>query len=249
MAYQTGIPSMLAIGKSEMDIVLPQDDAGELEARPKGVYRRLRQAILSLDLLPGEQMSERALERLLGTSRTPVREALVRLQAEGLVVRQGRGYRVTPIDLSELLDVFEFRESVEAAAVRLACDRAEQAELREIQTLLDAGLHDDSPEIWFDIGTDVHVSLARLSRNRFLVRAVEDIVTRIARARWMMASSSQGRADAHREHSTIVRLIAERRHDEAADAVVRHSRIVRDQIVTALRDSRRGSRAQGIDVV
>ncbi|MFW6076313.1 MAG: GntR family transcriptional regulator [Hyphomicrobiales bacterium] len=240
---------MRAIGKSEMDIVLPQEEAGEQQDRPKRVYGRLRQAILSLDLLPGEQVSERALERLLGTSRTPVREALVKLQAEGLVVRQGRGYRVTPIDLSELLDVFEFRESVEATAVRLACERAEQAELSEIQALLDAGLHDDSPDVWFDIGTDVHVSLARLSRNRFLVGAVQDVVTRIARARWMMASSPQGRADAHHEHSTIVRLIGERRPDEAADAVVRHSRIVRDQIVKALRDSRRGARAQGIDVV
>lgn len=224
-------------------------EAQKAAAPPGSVYERLRDAILSLRLLPGERVSERALESLLGSSRTPIREALFRLEAEGLVVRDGRIQRIAPIDLAELLEVFEYRESVEVAAVRLACERATGDQLAGIQRLLDAGLEDDSAETWFNIGSDVHISLARLSGNRFLVRAVRDVVTRIARARWMMASSPQGRADAHREHSEIVRLIGERRAEEAAAAVITHTRVVRDSLVNALRQDQRGFRARGVDIV
>ena len=60
-------------------------------------------------LVPGERLSERNLERRLGASRTPIREALMRLEAEGLVQRGEGGLRVAPLDLDELLEVFELR--------------------------------------------------------------------------------------------------------------------------------------------
>lgn len=237
-----------------MSLPAPIGQAGLTEDRPPGgpgshVHHRLREAILSLRLLPGERLAERALEPLLGASRTPIREALRRLETEGLVVRQGQGYRVAPIDQAELMEVFDYREAVESAAIRLACERATEADIAAIQRVLDSGLGDNSPETWFAIGSDVHVSMARLSGNRFLVRAVEDVVTRIARARWMMATSPDSRGSAHREHSDLLRLIAERRPDAAAAAVIAHGRVVRDKLALALQEGRSGWRAQGIDVI
>src|SRR5271170_4028810 len=70
-------------------------------------YERLRRAILSLDLVPGERLSERGLESVLGTSRTPIRVALMRLENDGLTQRSGRGWQVAPIDVAEVRAVME----------------------------------------------------------------------------------------------------------------------------------------------
>lgn len=226
---------------------------GPLQGTPRskemGVYERLREQILSLELLPGERISERALEGRLSSSRTPIREALLRLEGEGLVVRDGRSQRVSPIEVAELLEVFEYREAIEAAAVGLACRRARPEQLSKLQQMLDRGLTDSSTETWFAIGADFHVSLAELSGNRFLTRAIQDVVTRIARARWIMARSSQGREEAHREHSEILRLIGEGQAEEAKSVILDHSRKVRDSLVASLREQQRSFRAHGIAVL
>ena len=102
------------------------------------LYDRLRSAILSLDLAPGERLTERGLEASFDASRTPVRAALGRLDTEGLVQRDGRGWIVSPIDLAEIGALAELREAVEGAAVRLAVQRATDAEIAAVAALLDA---------------------------------------------------------------------------------------------------------------
>jgi len=244
-------------GKGEMssknDGTMPFPDepfARRTKGHPRldDVYGRLREDLLSLRLIPGERLSERALERHLGVSRTPIREALLRLEEEGLVRRGGSGLQVSPLDLDELLEAFEFREQLECQAARLACRRASPADLDRLQARLDAGLSDASPQTWFEIGTDIHVMLAEISGNRFIHRAVRDAVTRIARARWLMASSEAGRLAAHREHSHIVSLIRQNRSDDAAEALAVHIRIVRDNLVAAMREGYREMRARGLDL-
>lgn len=221
--------------------------AGE---RGHEVYERLRSAILTLDLLPGEKLSERALEAMLGSSRTPIREALLRLEGEGLIARQGRSLRVTSLELAEILEAFEYREHIEAAVAHLACRHARPEDLARIQAVLDAGRQGADAAAWFEIGSDFHVMLAELSRNRFLVRAVTDILTRIERARWIMCSLPSARADAHDEHSHVLRLIGENRAEEAAEALKIHARGLRDILSEALsQKGRPGLRARGFDVV
>lgn len=102
------------------------------------LYDRLRAAILSLDLAPGERLTERGLEASFDASRTPVRAALGRLDAEGLVQRDGRGWIVSPIDLAEIGALAELREAVEGAAVRLAVQRASAADIAAVAARLDA---------------------------------------------------------------------------------------------------------------
>lgn len=218
--------------------------------RGPDVYSRLRAAILTLDLLPGERLSERALEGMLGASRTPIREALLRLEAEGLIMRQGRSLRVTSLELAEILEAFEYREHIEAAVAHLACQHATPDDLARLQAVLDAGQRGADAAAWFEIGSDFHIMLARLSRNRFLVRAVNDILTRIERARWIMCSLPSARDEAYAEHSHILRLIGEKRADEAAEALKLHARGLRDILSEALSQrSRAGLRARGVDVV
>ena len=92
----------------------------EQQTDDRDILSRLRFAILSLDLVPGEPVSERALESQFQVSRTPIREALFHLVRDGLVVRDGRSYAIAPFDMAEIDEVFAFRDIVEPQAVRLA---------------------------------------------------------------------------------------------------------------------------------
>ena len=120
-----------------------------IQPAPAQIHAALRSAILGLDLGPGERLSERGLEARFHISRTPVRAALLRLEGEELVRRDGRGWIVTPIDLGEIAALAEFREPLECAAVRLACTRAELADLDALATMMD------------ECGTDSEAGAAR----------------------------------------------------------------------------------------
>src|SRR5580692_9906079 len=102
------------------------------------IHDQLRELILSLDLTPGERLTERWLESRFDGSRTPIRAALLRLEGEELVQRDGRNWIVAPIDLAELAALAEFREPLETTAVRLACARATEADIAGIEGMLDA---------------------------------------------------------------------------------------------------------------
>ena len=209
------------------------------------VLSRIRADILTLKLAPGEAITERALENIHGVSRTPIREALNELIREGLVAKSERGYQVAPFDIGQLAAIFEYREIVEDAAVRLACERAEPGEIDALRTTIDRGLTDFTPNGWFEIGLDVHVQLAALSRNPFLRDAVEDSVNRTQRARWLLAISAEARAAAHKEHCEIIDLVRRREADAAAEAVRRHGRDVHQQIHRAIEEARRLIGARG----
>jgi DNA-binding GntR family transcriptional regulator len=200
---------------------------------------RIRADILSLKLAPGEVISERALQASYGASRTPIRQALMQLIREGLILRTTRGYAVAPFDLGELDESFEYRELIEDAAVRLACARARPGDLDTIQETIDRGLTDFTPESWFEIGLDVHVRLAELSGNRFLRDAVQDVIARTMRVRWLVANTVAGREAAHRDHSEIVRLVRDGKADAAAEALRHHGREVRRQVYDAIDGTRR----------
>ncbi len=203
------------------------------------VLRQMRSDILSLTLAPGETIAERGLEARYGASRTPVREALAQLAVEGLVERQGRGYRIAPLDLHQLRELFEFREEIEAAVVRKACTRATPEALAALQASIDRGLHSMTPESWLGAGLDIHVELAGLTGNRFLVEAVRNSVSRAVRPRWLLASDASERRRAHEEHSEILRLIRAGDADGAERAIRAHTRSVCAQILDALEAARR----------
>jgi len=213
------------------------------------VEDRLRQAILDLDLKPGERLSERQIEARFSASRTPVRAALFRLETEGLVAREGRNWSVAPIDLDEIEQVFDYRLANEVAAVRAACQRPDRGDGATVAALLDS-CDDGAPrERWHKIGMDFHVELARLSGNPFLTRAVRDAMQRLSRARWIEMRDEAGVAQAWREHHEILRAIERGEAEAAATMLGRHIESSCARLVAALREDRRGLRARGMSIV
>ena len=212
------------------------------------IHDRLREMILSLDLAPGERLTERWLESRFAGSRTPIRAALVRLESEELVCRDGRNWIVAPIDLGELESLSEFREPLETTAVRLACARATEADLAAIEAMLDACRSGAPREEWHRVGTDFHVAIARLSGNPFIVKAIESVMTRLSRARWLEVWTEPSRELAWAEHRRILHCIRRNKPDEAAREAADHIRDTRDRLLRSLNDDRRGLRARGFAV-
>jgi DNA-binding GntR family transcriptional regulator len=212
-------------------------------------YSRLRAEILSLELVPGERLSERGLESVLGASRTPIRAALMRLENEGLTQRAGRGWQVTPIDLTEVRAVMEYREAIESAAVALAVERAEEEELDALLEIAEAHRDRDDEETGLRDGKNFHVALARLSRNRFLVDGMTGALTRLSRTRWLEVRSPEARAGARDEHVAIVTALKARDAEAAVARVVAHNRGTRDRLLATLADERRRLRGRGFSIV
>jgi DNA-binding GntR family transcriptional regulator len=214
------------------------------------VYERVRDRILSLQIVPGAPLSERGLEAETGASRTPVREALLRLSAEGLVAREGRGWRTTPIDLGEIAALTEFRAGVEALAARLACERATDDELSAFADAAAAERDEVSGEReGMRRGSDFHGGLAALSGNPFVEAAVQDAITRMARARWLELRDEAGTARAWREHAAIVESLVRRDAVAAVAAIEAHSRANLERLLGSIRADRLALGAHGVQLV
>ena len=202
------------------------DDSASLDdpslPRSEFVYRKLREAIRDGSLTAGERMREIDLAKQLGVSRTPVREALGRLEGENLVTLDAtRGMIVTRISIEEVHELYAMREILEGAAAALAARFAtpvELAMLREIanrdETLLDNVADLVSNNRLF------HQTLHRSGHNRYLLKTLNSIHGSID----LLGPTSltiDGRAPAaEREHQALVAAI-ERRDSRAAEEMAR----------------------------
>ncbi|MFF1875717.1 GntR family transcriptional regulator, partial [Kitasatospora herbaricolor] len=124
------------------------------------VYDRLRAQILDLERTPGARLTERGLEVELGASRTPLRAALMRLESDGLVERDGRAWQVSPIDLGEIGRLSELRDALETAAVRLSCVRADDEAIASLAGRLGRFSLETPNEQSVRAGAHFHVELA-----------------------------------------------------------------------------------------
>ena len=209
------------------------------------IEQRLRQMILDMEIGPGESISERGLEKTLGASRTPVRSALQRLETEGLVRRDGRGWIVSPLDLEELRQLFDYRELLEVAALRLAALKIDNETLAQMKARLDASGPSDAPDHNHQIGLDFHLQFARLAGNKFLLKALSETMVRLAQARWLESDASHPGWD---EHRTILAALQTGRVDDAAKILEAHIHGTRDHVLALLHDGRRSLRSRGVKI-
>lgn len=157
---------------------------GAQEQGPSGgnrAYAEVRARILRLEFGPGLELEEGGLSRLLGLSRTPIREALIRLASEGLVVLQrGRGARVAPLDLGNLRAFFEGLDLLQRAISRLAAVRRTEADLARIETHLRAFEDHGRREASLDMteaNYRFHIAIAEAAHSNFLEQAYTRVMT------------------------------------------------------------------------
>jgi DNA-binding GntR family transcriptional regulator len=212
-------------------------DDGERTSQTTQLYERLRASIVALELLPGQSLAERGLEARFAASRTPVRAALVRLESEGLVRRDGRSYTVAPIDLDEISQLAEYREAIETAAARLAVERASDAQLGALADELEAARPSagvGAAEESVQAGGDFHTRLSELAGNTFVSTAVASSMRRLERTRWLEARTPEARDLAGDEHRRILAAVRARDAELAASLIAEHIRGTHTRLRDAL---------------
>jgi DNA-binding GntR family transcriptional regulator len=198
-------------------------------------YRQMRQRILDNVWPPGHRALEQEVALALGMSRTPVREALVRLQAEGLVeVVPRHGMRVLPVSPTDMHEIYEILTALEGMAVeRLALRRPTAAELQplvEATEAMDRTLAADDLDAWARADEQFHRQLVELAGNRQLQATVMNYWERAHRARMFSLRLRPKPENSTREHRALVeRLIA----GDAAGAA-RENRIHRERATREL---------------
>lgn len=176
-------------------------------------YHAIRDRILDNDWPPGHRALEQELALLLGMSRTPVREALIRLQNEGLVeVVPRHGMRVLPVSPADMRDIYQVLTSLEATAAELAAARTPGpdalAPLDKASRDMKAALRADDLRAWAQADERFHRTLIELSGNRLLVTLVENVWDRAHRARMFTLNLRPKPVQSTREHAAVVRAIA-----------------------------------------
>lgn len=182
-----------------------------LEAIDLGTYR------------PGDRLVESEAAERFGVSRTPIREALQRLETQGLLVRDGRSLIVASLDHNQLAELYVVRAELEGLAARLAARHATPEEVKVLRDMVaeDHALMDD-PDALSRANRRFHKQIHLASHNRYLVQQLE-LVHRSMALLAVTSLAAEGRPElALEEHAQIVRAIADGDGDGAASSLKDH---------------------------
>ena len=190
---------------------------------PKDAHAMVLDAIDRGDFRPGDRLVESELAERFGMSRTPVREALQRLETQSVLVRDGRSLIVATLSHDQMAELYAVRTELEALAARLAAQHAAREEIAVLGRMVeeDEALLGD-PAAMVRANRQFHRQIQLASHNRYLVQQLGMVHRTMA----LMATTSlaaEGRADAAlREHARIVEAIAARDGAAAAEALRVH---------------------------
>jgi DNA-binding GntR family transcriptional regulator len=186
------------------------------------VFNTLRKAILTGELKPGERLMEIHLANQLGVSRTPIREAIRKLELEGLVVMMPRrGAEVAQITEKSLRDVLEVRRSLDALCAELACDRITGEELEKLKEACEqfekaAGTDDVAEIAKSDVA--LHDIIVQATRNRRLIQIVNNLSEQMYRYRFEYIKDEERHDNLVEEHRMIYESILHGDKEKAAEA-------------------------------
>jgi len=190
------------------------------------VFETLREAIIEGELPPGERLMEVQVAEELGVSRTPVREAIRKLELEGLVAMIPRkGAYVSGLSMKDLIEVFEIRGALEGVASALSAERATEEELEALERHLvkTAELIEKKDfHAVVDVDTDFHSLLYETSRNTRLAQIISNLREQIQRFRQTSLSYPGRMKEALEEHRKIVEAISDRNPELARHLAQEH---------------------------
>ncbi len=202
------------------------------------LYSAIRDMTIAYRIKPGERLNEVELARQLGGSRTPLREALNRLAAEGfLTFRRSQGFYCREFKPREIHELYQLRSIIEAAAARLVCEQSSDSELDELARFLERTgpeEHDRTSADLVALDEQFHRSLMAMSRNDEMMRVLDNINARIKFFRWVDMDAR--RAATQGEHRDILAAIRARDPDLAAKRMGQHITVRLDQITAAIKE-------------
>lgn len=182
-----------------------------LEAIDSGIYR------------PGDRLVESELADRFGVSRTPIREALQRLETQSLLARDGRSLIVASLDHNQMAELYVVRRELEGLAARLAARHATREEVRVLREMVEADNQlTDNPSALSRANRRFHKQIHLASHNRYLVQQL-DLVHRTMALMATTSLAARGRGEiAQSEHDAIVRAIEAKDEEVARKALREH---------------------------
>lgn len=190
------------------------------------VFENLREAILEGKLDPGQRLMEIQLAEQLGVSRTPVREAIRKLELEGLVIMVPRkGAYVADVSLKDIMEVLEIRTVIEGLAASLAAERMTDDELDKLEMIcyqFKQCYQKDDIDGMIQKDIEFHDVIFTATRNSKLNTIAQSIIEQIYRFRVRYISEYDKAKELVEEHQAILEAISQRDADKAYDKAIRH---------------------------
>ena len=226
---------------------LSVSEGSAYKTKQEFVYETLRRAILRCELVPGQRLPTKEIANQLGVSLIPVREALQLLQSEGLVENRPHvGAAVARISSSSVAEVFALLEGLETVATRVAARRVTQAEIDVLDALLtemDAAVEEGEHELWGELNTRLHLSIAGyagMPTLREMTERVFDLWHRVQRC-YLREVLVQRVLQSQQEHHAILRALRERDETELERLVKVHNRNAMEAYTNHLSNGSTGS--------
>lgn len=192
---------------------------------PSDIYDRIRQEIRHGILAIGERVTEQELAARFGVSRTPIRDAIVRLEADGLLTNEPRrGLIVTQLSHQQIVEVYNMREILEGSAARLAAQAASDMELATLADLNEREKESLSDfNLLRDLNRNFHHMIMLAAHNRYLLRSADQLSGTMSVLPSLLDHEERAKLAAV-EHQAIVEALLNRDRDQAEIAARAHVR-------------------------
>lgn len=211
-------------------------------------YEFLREKILNLEIHPGEQIHIEIFTEKLEVSRTPIREAFLRLANEGLIdVRPRVGYFVTDITEEDIRDLFEIREIVETRAANKAASSLTDEELIEVKSFIEEGkiaVDNGDLDLYLKYDMQFHNYLQKHIKNKRLTTFMESLNNLTYRERIISIRSLENVKETIIEHERIVQALLERDGEKAAWFMGEHLKRVSDRIINIMQENNNNGKGE-----
>lgn len=208
---------MAKLSKIKLDDYMPLRDV---------IFNTLRDAIVTGDLKPGERLMEVELAEKMGVSRTPVREAIRRLETEGLVTMTPRkGTHVAELSIKDIIDVLEVRAALDGLATELAARNIKQEHLRQLDNIhkqYTAALQKENLAMAIKKDVEFHDAIYNAAGNIKLMNVAGNLREQIYRFRVLYMKDFSNAADVLDEHQHIFRALSEQNYEMAGNLAKEH---------------------------
>ncbi len=199
------------------------------------VYEELKMQILTGKITPGTRMMEVELAESMGVSRTPIREAIKKLEQEGLVIIEPRkGAYASQISVKDMVDILEVRQDMEGLAAHMAAYRMTPKQMKELETIssgYNKAVEEGNMADMIKYDTDFHNLIVESCNNNILTMMINQLQELLLRFRYVYYDNIKRAEKMPSEHSMIMEAIKDGRSDAARASAEMHIERIKDMVM------------------
>lgn len=200
------------------------------------IYESIKSAIIAGELPPGEPLRQDEIAKSHGVSKIPVREALLRLEVDGLVLfRKNKGAIVRGLSTEEVLNLMDIRVALECKALELAIPSMVDSDFTAARALLDTYSHETDYKSWSVLNVRFHQILYEPCGNALLLEMIDDVRSRMGPFVRTLMSETSGLKRPHQEHIAILDAAAKGKTEQAVELLRKHIETTKKEMAARLR--------------